>query len=103
MLNALGGAPCATLFGRGGYFLGQAFEHSARPVGVTALIAAVIGAIGASRFIARHESLLRAEAELPGALAALGGKPGARYFQIPSHSEHAKMLQKPQVSRERAI
>ena len=51
---------------------GEAFEHYARPVGIAALIAAVIGAVAASRFIAHHEKLLRAEAEaaLPGPLVA---------------------------------
>jgi len=70
--NALGGIVWATLFGLGGYFLGLAFEHYARPVGIAALICAVIGAIGASRFIARHEAFLRAQAEaaLPGPLVA---------------------------------
>jgi membrane protein DedA with SNARE-associated domain len=70
--NALGGIVWATLFGLGGYFLGLAFEHYARPVGVAALIAAVIGAFAASRFIAHHEQALRAEAEaaLPGPLVA---------------------------------
>lgn len=72
MFNALGGVIWATIFGLGGYLLGQAFEHYARPVGVAALIAAVIGALAASRFIAHHEKLLRAEAEaaLPGPLVA---------------------------------
>jgi membrane protein DedA with SNARE-associated domain len=72
VFNALGGIVWATLFGMGGYFLGQAFEHYARPVGVAALIAAVVGAIFATRFIAHHEKLLRAEAEaaLPGPLVA---------------------------------
>ena len=76
VFNALGGIVWATIFGLGGYALGQAFEHYARPVGVAALIAAVGGAIGASRFIARHEALLRAEAEaaLPGPLAAPGSR-----------------------------
>lgn len=72
LFNALGGIVWATIFGFGGYFLGHAFEHFARPVGVAALIAAVIGAVAASRFIAHHEKLLRAEAEaaLPGPLVA---------------------------------
>ena len=70
--NALGGVVWATIFGLGGYFLGHAFEHYARPVGIAALIAAVVGAVAASRFIAHHENLLRAEAEaaLPGPLVA---------------------------------
>lgn len=72
LFNALGGIVWATIFGLGGYFLGLAFERYARPVGVAALIAAVIGAFAASRFIAHHEKLLRAEAEaaLPGPLVA---------------------------------
>ena len=72
LFNALGGVVWASLFGLGGYFLGLAFEHYARPVGLAALIAAVIGAIAASRFIAHHEEALRAEAEaaLPGPLVA---------------------------------
>ncbi|MGA2493346.1 MAG: DedA family protein [Roseiarcus sp.] len=70
--NALGGFVWATIFGAGGYALGHAFETYARPVGVAALVAAVIGAVAASRFIAHHESLLRAEAEavFPGPLVA---------------------------------
>jgi membrane protein DedA with SNARE-associated domain len=72
LFNALGGVVWATLFGLGGYFLGLAFEHYARPVGLAALIAALIGAFAASRFIARHEQALRAAAEaaLPGPLVA---------------------------------
>lgn len=70
--NALGGLVWASLFGLGGYFLGLAFEHYARPVGIAALICAVVGAILASRFVAHHETALRAEAEaaLPGPLVA---------------------------------
>ena len=70
--NALGGVVWASLFGFGGFILGKAFEHYARPVGVAALIAAVIGAIAAQRFIAHHEKALIAEAEaaLPGSLVA---------------------------------
>src|SRR5579862_1678481 len=72
LFNALGAIAWATLFGLGGYFLGQAFEHYARPVGVAALIVVVIGAIATSRFIAHHEQRLIAEAEaaLPGPLVA---------------------------------
>jgi membrane protein DedA with SNARE-associated domain len=72
VFNALGGVVWATLFGTGGYLLGHAFERYARPVGLAALVAAVIGVVLASRFIAHHESLLRDEAEaaLPGPLVA---------------------------------
>ena len=70
--NALGGAIWACVFGLGGFFLGVAFETYARPVGIAALLCAVIGAIGASRFISHHANALRAEAEaaLPGPLFA---------------------------------
>ena len=72
LFNALGGIVWASLFGFGGYFLGHAFEHYARPVGFAALICAIIGAVAASRFIAHHEQRLMAEAEaaLPGPLVA---------------------------------
>jgi membrane protein DedA with SNARE-associated domain len=77
--NALGGIVWATIFGLGGYFLGHAFEHYAKPVGIAALICAVIGAVAASRFIAHHERRLMAEAEaaLPGPLAAPRNPGGA--------------------------
>ncbi|MDE3174738.1 MAG: DedA family protein [Pseudomonadota bacterium] len=70
--NALGGVVWACVFGLGGFFLDRAFETYARPIGIAALIAAVIGAIAASRFIAHHAQALRAEAEaaLPGPLLA---------------------------------
>jgi membrane protein DedA with SNARE-associated domain len=68
LFNALGAVVWASLFGLGGYFLGHAFEHYARPVGIAALICAIIGAVAASRFISHHEKRLLAEAEaaLPG-------------------------------------
>lgn len=72
IFNALGGVIWACVFGLGGFFLGVAFETYARPVGIAALLCAVIGAIGASRFISHHANALRAEAEaaLPGPLFA---------------------------------
>ena len=72
LFNALGGVIWATLFGLGGYFLGVAFETYARPVGIGALVCAVVGAVAASRFIAHHADALRAQAEaaLPGPLLA---------------------------------
>ena len=70
--NALGGIVWASIFGAGGFFLGKAFEHYARPVGIAALILAVAGAILASRYIGGHERAMRekAEAALPGPLTA---------------------------------
>ena len=75
LFNALGGIVWASIFGLGGYFLGLAFEHYARPVGLAALVCAVIGAIVASRFIGAQEQALRtaAEAALPGPLVAPKG------------------------------
>ncbi len=68
--NALGGIAWATIFGAGGYFAGLAFETYARPVGIAALIVALIGAVIAQRFVNHHEQQLRAAAEaaLPGPL-----------------------------------
>jgi membrane protein DedA with SNARE-associated domain len=72
LFNALGALVWASVFGFGGFFLGKAFEHYARPVGIAALIVAVIGAVAASRFMAHHERRLLAEAEaaMPGPLVA---------------------------------
>jgi membrane protein DedA with SNARE-associated domain len=72
IFNALGGIVWALAFGLGGWSLGLAFEHYARPVGIAALVCAVIGAFLASRFISGHEQVLRAQAEaaLPGPLLA---------------------------------
>ena len=49
----------------GGYLLGRAFEHYARPVGIAALIAAVIGVVFAARFIRSHEQALRTKPSGP--------------------------------------
>ena len=70
LYNAAGGIVWAAIFGAGGFWLGRAFEHYARPVGVAALIAAVIGSVLAARFIRSHELALEEEAEraLPGPL-----------------------------------
>ncbi|WP_158814286.1 DedA family protein [Methylocapsa sp. S129] len=77
--NAAGGIVWASIFGFGGFFLGHAFEHYAKPVGIAALICAVIGAVAASRFISHHEQRLIAEAEaaLPGPLVAPRDHSGA--------------------------
>ena len=68
--NAAGAILWAALFGAGGYLLGRAFEHYARPVGIAALIAAVVGGVFAARFIRYHEQALEEAAEraLPGPL-----------------------------------
>jgi membrane protein DedA with SNARE-associated domain len=82
IFNAAGGIVWASIFGVGGYILGKAFEHYARPVGIAALVCAVVGAVVASKFIARHADGLKAEAEkaIPGPLFSQnsGGAPLGR-------------------------
>ena len=75
LFNAAGAIVWASIFGAGGDLLGHAFERYARPVGVAALIAAVIGGIFAARFMRYHERALEEEAEkaFPGPLV----KPGS--------------------------
>ena len=70
LFNAAGGIVWASIFGVGGYMLGRAFEHYARPVGTAVLIVAAVGVIVAARFIRSHEQALEDEAEraLPGPL-----------------------------------
>lgn len=82
IFNALGGLLWASVFGVGGFMLGKAFEHYARPVGIAAVVGAAIAAVVVGRFISHHAEGLRAEAEkaIPGPLfgprsdgAPLGG------------------------------
>ena len=70
LFNAAGGIVWASIFGAGGYFLGRAFESYARPVGVAALVAAVVAIVLGTRFVRYHERALEEEAEraLPGPL-----------------------------------
>ncbi len=68
--NAAGGIVWATIFGVGGYWLGSAFEVYARPVGIAALVVAVVAFFIGARFVRYHEQALEEEAEraLPGPL-----------------------------------
>jgi membrane protein DedA with SNARE-associated domain len=68
--NAAGGIVWASIFGAGGYLLGKAFEVYARPVGLAALTAAVVGFFIGARFVRHHEQALEEEAEkaFPGPL-----------------------------------
>jgi membrane protein DedA with SNARE-associated domain len=68
--NAAGGIIWASIFGAGGYALGKAFEVYARPVGIAALIAAVVAFVIGARFVRYHELQLEEEAEraFPGPL-----------------------------------
>ncbi len=68
--NAAGGIVWAAIFGVGGYWLGRAFEAYARPVGIAALVVAVVAFFVGARFVRYHEQALEEEAEraLPGPL-----------------------------------
>jgi membrane protein DedA with SNARE-associated domain len=70
--NAAGGIVWASIFATGGFYLGKAFEHFARPVALAVLVAALIGVFVGGRFIRYHEKALEAEAEkaFPGPLVA---------------------------------
>ena len=79
LFNAAGGIVWASIFGAGGFWLGRAFETYARPVGVAALAAAVVGFFLGARFVRHHEEALEEEAEraFPGPLT-MGRSSGAR-------------------------
>lgn len=68
--NALGGIVWATIFGLGGYYLGDRVSQLSGPVGIVALVVVVIILIASFIFIRRNEKRLEDEAEraLPGPL-----------------------------------
>ena len=70
LFNAAGGIVWASIFGAGGYLLGRAFEDYAKPVGIAALVVAVIAFVLGARFVRYHEQQLEEEAEraFPGPL-----------------------------------
>ncbi len=70
LFNAAGGIVWATIFGSGGYWLGRAFEDYAKPVGIAALVVAVVAFFVGARFVRYHEQRLEEEAEraFPGPL-----------------------------------
>jgi membrane protein DedA with SNARE-associated domain len=70
IFNALGGIVWATLFGLGGYFLGDNIHRFSRPFAIVTLVLGVIIIIAGLIFTARNESRLEEEAEkaLPGPL-----------------------------------
>ena len=61
--NALGGIVWASVFGFGGYLLGQGIERIAGPVGWVALALALVGAFALWRFYKAHEERLLSTAE----------------------------------------
>jgi membrane protein DedA with SNARE-associated domain len=68
--NALGGIVWATLYGLGGYFLGENVHRLTGPLGIIFVVLAVIIIIGLLVFLRRNERRLEDEAEraLPGPL-----------------------------------
>jgi membrane protein DedA with SNARE-associated domain len=70
LFNALGGIVWATLFGLGGYLLGNSIDRFTGPFGIVSLVLAAIIIIATLIFIARNESRLEDEAEkaMPGSL-----------------------------------
>ncbi|WP_158809592.1 DedA family protein [Beijerinckia sp. L45] len=63
VFNAAGGILWASIFGFGGYLLGEGIHRIAGPVGWAALAIALVGAILLWRFFKKHEERLLAEAE----------------------------------------
>ena len=72
LFNALGGIVWATLFGLGGYFLGDNIHRLRGPVAITTIVLAVLVIIAFLVIVRRNEQRLEAEAEraLPGPLDA---------------------------------
>lgn len=63
MFNAAGGILWASIFGFGGYLLGEGIHRVAGPVGWAALAIALVGAVVLWRFFKIHEERLLADAE----------------------------------------
>ena len=70
LFNALGGIVWATIYGLGGYFLGNRINQIRGPVGIVAIVLAAIILIAFFIFLRRNEKRLEDEAEraLPGPL-----------------------------------
>jgi membrane protein DedA with SNARE-associated domain len=68
LFNALGGFVWATLYGLGGYFLGEQIHRLTGPVGTISIVLAVLFLIAFTIFVWRNEKQLedRAEKALPG-------------------------------------
>src|SRR5436853_7109683 len=72
LFNVLGGIAWATLFGLGGYFLGDNIHRLTGPIAIISIVLAVFFIIAFLVFMRRNERRLVAEAEraLPGPLDA---------------------------------
>lgn len=63
LYNAAGGIVWASLFGAGGYFLGEGLRHIAGPFGWVTFAAAAAGAFAMWRYYKKHEERFMAAAE----------------------------------------
>ena len=83
LFNALGGIVWATLFGLGGYYLGDSIHRLTGPVAIACTVLATLIIIAFLIFVHRNEQRLEAEAEraLPGPLDAY--QPKASRAQAP--------------------
>src|SRR5436305_5995885 len=72
LFNTLGGIVWATLFGLGGYYLGNSIHRLTGPVAIASIVLATLIIIAFLIFVHRNEQRLEAEAEraLPGPLDA---------------------------------
>ena len=63
LFNALGGMIWATLYGLGGYFLGEEIHRLTGPVGIVTIVLAVLIIIASLIFVRRQEKQLEEKAE----------------------------------------
>ena len=63
LFNALGGVSWATLYGLGGYFLGEEIHRLTGPVGIVTIVLAVLIIIASLIFVRRQEKQLEEKAE----------------------------------------
>ena len=72
LFNALGGFVWATIYGLGGYFLGENIHRLVGPVGIVTIVLAIIIIIASVVFVWRNERQFeeRAEKALPGPIEA---------------------------------
>lgn len=71
--NAAGGITWATVYGLGGYLVGDRIPHLLGPAGIILFTAVIVAAVAMFEFLRRNERRLQAEAEqaLPGPLRYL--------------------------------
>jgi membrane protein DedA with SNARE-associated domain len=70
IFNAAGGIVWATVFGLGGYMLGEGIRRIAGPFGWAALVAALVCAVVLWRYYKKHEERFLTEAETAAAKSA---------------------------------